>query len=371
MLTDMMKNNYGGTDSGGNYIAFPRNYFPNDPTPPPQPAYQAPTTDAQGYSLSTGFNANTGFNRDGYNSGGFNSSGFNTKGLDAGGLDNQGLRYNSSSGRNYSDGGFNYDSGKGTTIFDKSTAASASNNPGETSATGNGSLLDATRKDLNNRNINGNGQEKNGWDLKGLAGLLGALQGNRGQGGNAGGGGSALGAVGGIIQNGRTAEQARQAQANANQVATNGQNQIASNNNIQQSQIKTLSDMYTQDSPYANQMRQELERKDAASGRRSQYGQREVELQAKLAQMNSANANNILGNIGNVSTANSNANTSILGGTKAGVDYGNASVASDGRSLSSVGDFFDKSGLTDKISNGLQGLWNNVNSPQGASSYWR
>lgn len=46
-----------------------------------------------------------------------------------------------------------------------------------------------------------------------------------------------------------------------------------------------LQSLYGQDSPYAQMMRQQLQRKDAASGRRSQYGPREVELQAKLAQM--------------------------------------------------------------------------------------
>lgn len=46
-----------------------------------------------------------------------------------------------------------------------------------------------------------------------------------------------------------------------------------------------LSDMFGPNSAYAQQLRQELERRDAAGGRRSQYGPREVELQAKLAQM--------------------------------------------------------------------------------------
>lgn len=46
-----------------------------------------------------------------------------------------------------------------------------------------------------------------------------------------------------------------------------------------------LQSLYSQDSPYAQALRQQLARKDAASGRRSQYGPREVELQARLAQM--------------------------------------------------------------------------------------
>jgi hypothetical protein len=51
----------------------------------------------------------------------------------------------------------------------------------------------------------------------------------------------------------------------------------------------TLSSLYGQNSPYAQQLRQSLERRDAASGRRSQYGPREVELQARLADMYSRN----------------------------------------------------------------------------------
>jgi hypothetical protein len=45
-----------------------------------------------------------------------------------------------------------------------------------------------------------------------------------------------------------------------------------------------------QDSSYMKALRQQTERRDAAGGRRSQYGPREVELQAKLAEMNQRNA---------------------------------------------------------------------------------
>lgn len=45
-----------------------------------------------------------------------------------------------------------------------------------------------------------------------------------------------------------------------------------------------------QNSPYMKAMRQALERKDAAAGRRSQYGPREVDLQARLAEFNGRNA---------------------------------------------------------------------------------
>lgn len=50
-------------------------------------------------------------------------------------------------------------------------------------------------------------------------------------------------------------------------------------------QANSLSQMFSSNSPYATQLKQQLERRDAAAGRRSQYGPREVELQAKLAEM--------------------------------------------------------------------------------------
>lgn len=61
------------------------------------------------------------------------------------------------------------------------------------------------------------------------------------------------------------------------------------NKNLKQ-QIGGLQGLFGQDSPYAQQLRQTLSRKDAAAGRRSQYGPREVELQARLAELNSRNA---------------------------------------------------------------------------------
>ena len=47
--------------------------------------------------------------------------------------------------------------------------------------------------------------------------------------------------------------------------------------------LQGMQSLYSQDSPYAQNLRQTLERKDAAAGRRSQYGTREVELQGRLA----------------------------------------------------------------------------------------
>lgn len=51
-------------------------------------------------------------------------------------------------------------------------------------------------------------------------------------------------------------------------------------------QISSLQNMFGPNSPYAQQLQQQLARKDAAAGRRSQYGPREVQLQAALAEQN-------------------------------------------------------------------------------------
>jgi hypothetical protein len=51
--------------------------------------------------------------------------------------------------------------------------------------------------------------------------------------------------------------------------------------------MDTINNLYSPDSPYAQQMRQAMERKDAASGRRSQYGTRETQLAAALTQARS------------------------------------------------------------------------------------
>lgn len=60
-------------------------------------------------------------------------------------------------------------------------------------------------------------------------------------------------------------------------------------NNDLEGVVDKLMGMYGQDSPYAKNLRDTLQRKDAAAGRASQYGPREVELQAKLAENMSRN----------------------------------------------------------------------------------
>lgn len=55
-------------------------------------------------------------------------------------------------------------------------------------------------------------------------------------------------------------------------------------------QQDSLAGMFSQNSPYAQQLQQTLDRKDAAAGRRSQYGQRTTQLQAMLAEANARSA---------------------------------------------------------------------------------
>lgn len=55
-------------------------------------------------------------------------------------------------------------------------------------------------------------------------------------------------------------------------------------------QAGQLQSLFGPNSPYAQQLKQTLLRQDAAAGRRSQVGPRSVELQARLAEMNSKNA---------------------------------------------------------------------------------
>lgn len=70
-------------------------------------------------------------------------------------------------------------------------------------------------------------------------------------------------------------------------LAGNGVRNASNLQNQTQGTLNTLNNLYGPTSPYATQMRQQLERRDAAAGRRSQYGPREAELAAKLTQAQS------------------------------------------------------------------------------------
>ena len=83
-----------------------------------------------------------------------------------------------------------------------------------------------------------------------------------------------------------------------------------------------LGSNYGPNSPYAQRLRGNLQRKDAAAGRRSQYGQREVDFQAQMADVNARMAptlstlNQQVGN-SNITMANSLLNLGKLFGGKA------------------------------------------------------
>ena len=74
--------------------------------------------------------------------------------------------------------------------------------------------------------------------------------------------------------------------------------------------------MFGQDSPYAKQLRQTLERKDAAAGRNSQYGNRETQLQALLAEK----AMQASGAIGDLSKQSSSLDNTVTAGRNSQLD---------------------------------------------------
>lgn len=104
-------------------------------------------------------------------------------------------------------------------------------------------------------------------------------------------------------------------------------------------QINSLQGLYGQDSPYAQTLRQQLSRRDAAAGRRSQYGPREVELQARLAQMASGQS----GMLNQLQNQQMQMRTQGLG---------------------QLLQFGRQSGLFDRLQGGLSGMFNS-----GASNY--
>jgi len=95
----------------------------------------------------------------------------------------------------------------------------------------------------------------------------------------------------------------------------------------------------------AQQLRQQLDRRDAASGRRSQYGPREVELQAKLAQMQAQYAPGLM-------NASTSANNQAMLAQQARRQQQNAQL----NNLLQLG---QKSGAFDAAQRGLSGLFGN------------
>jgi hypothetical protein len=83
--------------------------------------------------------------------------------------------------------------------------------------------------------------------------------------------------------------------------------------------LNTINNLYSPDSPYAQQMQQALARKDSAAGRNSQYGSRAVELAAALTQaksnaLTSQGYGNLMGQRGVGQNQGLNALGAFLGG---------------------------------------------------------
>jgi len=108
---------------------------------------------------------------------------------------------------------------------------------------------------------------------------------------------------------------------------------------LAQGQADTLANMYGPNSPYAAQLRQQLERKDAAGGRRSQYGPREVELQARLADVASRNAPN------------------TLAAQQAAMGYGQQANRTRAQQFGTLAGLAKSSGLAGMAQRGLSGMF--------------
>ena len=115
-----------------------------------------------------------------------------------------------------------------------------------------------------------------------------------------------------------------------------------------QASMPSLASMYGPDSSYATQMRQALARKDAAAGRNSQYGPREVQLQAMLADKASTYA-------AQQSQAQNQYNASQLSNNTAQQQLQLARQKVQAQQLGALYNMGDKSGLF----SGLGSMWDN------------
>lgn len=150
------------------------------------------------------------------------------------------------------------------------------------------------------------GQQGGGFDLGGVLGGLGSLYSG--------------------YQNKQISDQMSQGQAGNNQAL--------------QGQMTNLANMYSPNSPYAQQMRQQLARKDAAAGRNSQYGPREAQLQALLAGQQ-AGASSSMANLAGAQR----------------YDQMRAGNTANTQNLQNILRLSQSSGLTDKLQSGLSGMF--------------
>lgn len=132
-----------------------------------------------------------------------------------------------------------------------------------------------------------------------------------------------------------------------------GADQAAQQANTLQSQMAsmpTLDSLYGQNSPYSQQLQQTLAAKDAAAGRNSQYGQRAIQLQATLADKASQ--------YGGAQAQMANQYNQAM--QQAQTAHQQATLNQQQVRAQQLGSLFNvdnKTGLSDKIGGGLQGLY--------------
>lgn len=122
---------------------------------------------------------------------------------------------------------------------------------------------------------------------------------------------------------------------------------LGANQDAISGQISSLSGMYGPDSPYAKQLRQTLERQDAKAGRNSQYGPREAQLQALLAEKAAGTASTV---------------GSLAGQSQ---QLNNQRAATRGQQLALLMSMGQRSGLF----NNLSGMFNSAPAPQAEAPF--
>ena len=122
-------------------------------------------------------------------------------------------------------------------------------------------------------------------------------------------------------------------------------------------QMPTLAAMYGQDSPYAKQLRETLARKDAAAGRNSQYGAREVNFQAQLADKANSYAAQQAQLAAQLAQSSNATNQQISANTTAGNTAAQQLAALRAQQLAGLYNIADKSGVVDWIGSGLGSLF--------------
>lgn len=149
----------------------------------------------------------------------------------------------------------------------------------------------------------------------------------------------------------------------SNLIAAGGNAYMGNKNaNMYNNYIQQINSLFAPDSPYAKQMQQAMERKDAAAGRNSQYGTRAVELAAALTRdkanaLTSSGFQNMLGQYGTNSNSIVNGFLAALGSqggqdliTKAGGSMGgwlSKLFGSNGNQVSPTSPNIDSSWMPD------------------------